>query len=223
MNDDEILDVLGAVLAPIRAEPPPEGIVALHRAIDAQAWSGQTGHARPLRQRRWLVATVALTGALGVSSAAFAATGAPLPRPVRQVVHTIGLPVDSPQLADARGTQRLLRTSLARRDLAAIRIHANELRSELRNLDSDERRQVEPTADSLLQQAEEDLGAELSQGNGDQTRAGHTSTVPATRATPGSDQGQSNNHGAGSSTTSAPNTGQDDSGGHQAPTSPTTG
>jgi hypothetical protein len=90
---------------------------------------------------------------LGSSTAVAAASGAPLPRPVRAVAHNIGLPVDSPALVDARITEDRLRKDLTGSDRQKLAGEVATLKSRLAHVEGDERGQVQNEADSLLHQA----------------------------------------------------------------------
>jgi hypothetical protein len=149
VNDPELLEQLRHALVPEPVEPSQASIVALRRAIPA------TSVAAP---RRWRVglAVPVITGivlATG-SGVAVAASGAVLPRPVRQVAHTLGLPVDSPALADARGARHRLAADLASGNHLQVKRAAAELRARLSELSGDERGDIEHSADTLLQQAD---------------------------------------------------------------------
>jgi hypothetical protein len=149
MSDDELLEHLSAALAPEPTEPSPASIAALHRAIAAR----DVRPARMRRARRWAVPTLAGITVLGTSGAAFAATGATLPRPLRQAAQVLQLPVDSPALADARATRKALRNALAEEDRRRARDAAELLRAQLNALSPDERDQLGPT-DLLFAQAD---------------------------------------------------------------------
>ena len=102
-RDDELLDILGASLGPPPdVEPTWAEISQLHRVIDS-GWSGRQRVRTPLwRARRPLSAALAGFLVLGGASAAAALSGAVMPEPVRVAARAVGLPVESPALADAR-------------------------------------------------------------------------------------------------------------------------
>jgi hypothetical protein len=149
VTDDELLGQLAAAFAPEPVDPPAASIHALRRAVRANR--------PPVRSPRWRrVAVPALAGftLVGAAGAAFAASGAVLPEPVRRVVHAVGLPVDSPALAEARAARAALRETLARGERARVAPEAARLRRDLEELGADERGGIEGDANNLLHQAD---------------------------------------------------------------------
>ena len=156
MTDLELLELLTTALAPVSDQPSAADIVLLHRAIDART----TLPRKPLRvRRRWVLPAVAAFSVLGVSGTAIATTGSSLPRMARSLANGVGLPVDSPQLLDARSRRDTLRAALAHHDNTAIAVESAKLRDALRHLDTDERNQVGNDTDQLLQQADNQIDA----------------------------------------------------------------
>ncbi len=210
MNDDDLLERLhGALGAPVSA-PPPDGLRSLHQAIDAVAvmspggWS-LVGKRRAVR--RWVVPAVLATGVLGVPGIAFAASGTPLPSPIRQVAHAVGLPVDSVDLAHARNTRRALRKALEAHDVENIHHAEARLRSELDQLDGAERSQLRD-ADRLLQEADDTTDA--TPGDGSDTGSGHQPDRPANNDTPGAPASSNGDNGDNvQSNRSAPDSNRD--------------
>jgi hypothetical protein len=161
-RDDEFLDILAAGLGPPpEAEPSWAEVSQLHRVVDTAAgrgWGGRRG-APVWRVRRPLTAAMAGFLVLGGASAAAAVSGAVMPQPVRVAARAVGLPVDSPQLAGARGALARLRGALAAtpHDPAEIRARAQEVRDRVGRLSADDRSQVEDEASFLLAQADNAL------------------------------------------------------------------
>lgn len=174
MTDDELLDRLAQTLAPERIEPPLAGVFALRRAVAAPprrlAW----------RPRKIAVAAAAVALGLSGSTAAFAATGAPLPRPLRVVAHGAGLPVDSVSVADTRSATARLKDALAQDNPARVNRAADQLRGRLAQLEPDEKSQIEQPASVLLQEANESGG----QDNGPQQDQPSPTRPPSTPARP---------------------------------------
>jgi hypothetical protein len=127
-RDDELLDILAASFGPPpEAEPSWAEISHLHRIIDTAAQGHSRRAASPLwRIRRPITAAAAGLVLLGGASAAAAVAGAVMPQPVRVAARAVGLPVESPQLADARAAVGRLRDALGRtpRDPSEIRARA---------------------------------------------------------------------------------------------------
>jgi len=159
-RDDELLDVLAASLAPApEAEPTWAEVSQLHRVVDS-GWSGRHAPRTPLwRIRRPLTAAVAGFVVLGSASAAAALSGAVMPEPVRVAARAVGLPVESPELAGARAAVAGLREALGHnpRDLAVIRVRAQDVRDRLTRLSADDRSHLEDEADFLLADADNAL------------------------------------------------------------------
>ena len=161
-RDDELLDILGASLGPPPdVEPTWAEISQLHRVIDS-GWSGRQRVRTPLwRARRPLSAALAGFLVLGGASAAAAVSGAVMPEPVRVAARAVGLPVESPALADARAALARLRAAIARqpRDFDAIRARAQDVRNQLARLSADDRAKIESEAAFVLADADAALTA----------------------------------------------------------------
>lgn len=198
MNDDQLLDLLGAVLAPEPTPPPQAAVAALRRAVVTT-----TTRTRRSWRVRVGVPTIAALTLAGTSGTAFAATGTPLPRPLRQVAHAAGLPVDSPELADARSARHRLATDLAHGDKSAVAQDASKLRDQLAKLDNGERDHIAPSTQPLLERAE-DVGPEQH----GPTHSGSTENLPEGNASPHgtSTPASSSDRGGRSSPTSTPRT-----------------
>lgn len=183
MNDDELLERLRFVLLPDPgAVPSPESIVALRQVVHQPK-------AAPSSRR--LVAAVALVvSSLAVTTTAFALSGQPLPRVIREVVSAARLPVDSPALADARDHRRQLRDALDAGDTAAIARAAVLVRADLASLDADDRSQIEPEADALLARADQHQAPQSETGPDQQAPPAHV--APPAAGQDGSQGSQSN-------------------------------
>ena len=156
-HDDELLDVLAASMGPPPdAEPSWAEISHLHRVIDTdRGWSGRSR--TPLwRVRRPLTAALAGFLVLGGASAAAAASGTVMHEPVRVAARAVGLPVDSPALADAKAALARLRGALGAKPLdpSAVRAHAQDVRDRLARLSADDRSHVQEEASFLLAAAD---------------------------------------------------------------------
>lgn len=135
-------------------------------ARDIHRHEGRTARVRWSPLQRRMVAAVA--AAFTLTAILYSATN-PLPRPVRVVAHAIGLPVDSPDLVDARHRVTALREAIAAGDQPEIVERAADLRNQLRTLHRDDRATIEDEADDALADADHWLA----------TRAGPPSGHPA--------------------------------------------
>jgi hypothetical protein len=168
MNDDDLLDLLRGALIADPVEPDRDAIVFLHRALDA--------HKKPGRRRSYRIVASCLAG-VGVmagAGGAYALSGAVLPEPVRVVAHAVGLPVDSPEVAEARAARRALRQSLKREDANATAAAAQRLRDALGGLSSSDRAELGDVV-GLLHEADEQH-ASSGQTNGNEPAPGSSTT-----------------------------------------------
>jgi hypothetical protein len=209
MNDDELLQRLDQALVPKHHVPPAASVLALRRAVSA----GPPVAAGPARLPWWrhrvAAAGVVFATVLGGSSAAFALGGAPLPRPIRVVCQSVGLPVDSVALADTKSAMGNLRAALKHHNPARVEEAARVLRARLSHLDQDERGDVQHETSALLQEANQ-VGDQ-----GDQQGASGPSAPPVRspagsqrdQGTPGPQNGKpggASSGGAGSQGPSSP-------------------
>src|SRR5687767_12788138 len=97
-RDRKLLDALAVAIAPPQGEPTMAELAAL-RAVVADAASG----ARSRRVHRWRRRiAVAVAGSVVLSSSAAYATSGAAPRPVRSAAFALKLPVEAPDLTDAK-------------------------------------------------------------------------------------------------------------------------
>lgn len=154
-SDAETWEELAAALAPARAVPSPDEIVTLRQLV-ADRGSGWTtalpeGSRRTRRSSQLVLSAAAV---LVVVLAVAASTWHGLPRPVRVVASAAGLPVESPQLGDARHSLRALKEALSRSDRSAVISDAADLRRRMASLDLDDRRQLSAEAAAALAAAD---------------------------------------------------------------------
>jgi hypothetical protein len=171
---DELLDQLGGVLAPpgdLELTPSSAELEALAAAVAAR-WAGgasapasesQTGPvrhlppaARPWRRvgsSAWRAGSVAAGLVLFSASAAAAASGVPLPRPVRVVAYNVGLPVDSPALDDANHHVKELKDAVKAQDKPKAQATAKRLFTDLTKVPAEEKNEAEQKAQPVIQQA----------------------------------------------------------------------
>jgi len=181
---DELLDQLGGVLAPpadLPLTPSAAELEALAAAVagrwpDAVAPEGAPaadGRAvpggapvvplrpairrRPLRRlgsSAWRAGSVAAAMVVFSASAAAAAGGVPLPRPVRAVAYTVGLPVDSPALDDTNHHIDELKAAVKANDKPKVVATARRLSTDLRKVPSDEKKEAEQKVQAVMPQVE---------------------------------------------------------------------
>ena len=154
-DDDVLLAALGRALEVPDAEPSGAEVAALHQAVSAGGASDAMARQRRARRRGWVAGLVggAVLGLTG-TAAAVNSSAVPVPDPVRDVAHSIGLPVDSRQLDDAKDALEDLREDLEDRDRRKVSESATELRLLLAALTDDERRSIEADANAALAQAD---------------------------------------------------------------------
>ena len=154
MRDDErLLDRLASELEPLVREPDPARVAAV-RAHAADAARVRGVKANPWRRRLIVTCAAAALVLVGVSIGVIVADD--MPRPVRRVAHGAGLPVDSPELVDAApscagsGTRRV-------GDASEVRAADAEMVRLVKELDTDERADLEPVAHEVHLRAVEFL------------------------------------------------------------------
>jgi hypothetical protein len=169
-SNDDLIEVLARTLAPEAAEPSAAELGAFRQAISARrptpAPRSPSWRCRPL--------PVILAIALVTSSAgsAWAVQSGNLPRPVRELARAVGLPLDSPAMADARRALADLRAAVDSKDPASVRRAEATLRSREAHLGGKDQRRIEAKADRLLARAQEPpLQSPTATGGGADTSA----------------------------------------------------
>lgn len=164
---DELLDQLGAVLtAPDDLELAPSAaeLEALAAAVAARwpesaAAPVQAGPVRPLRSSRplrrlgssaWRAGSVAAGIVLFSASAAAANGGVPLPRPVRVVAYTVGLPVDSPALDDTNQHIEELKEAVEANDKPKAEATARRLQTDLKKVPGHEKKEAKEKVEAVM-------------------------------------------------------------------------
>ena len=172
---DELLDRLGGVLAPpedLALIPSAEELEALALAVAARWPEGaaepvaaETGggvrrlHWAGPRTRRigssaWRAGSVAAGIVLFSASAAAAANGGmPLPRPVRVVAYTVGLPVDSPALDDTHQHIKDLKEAVKANDQPKADRTVRRLQKDLIKVPADEKKEAQPKVEAAIAEA----------------------------------------------------------------------
>ena len=168
---DELLDQLGGVLAPpadLELTPSAAELEALVAAVAARWPGGASAPAsesqaapvpagrRPWRRvgsSAWRAGSVAAGLVLFSASAAAAAGGVPLPRPVRVVAYSVGLPVASPALDDTNHHIKELKDAVKAQDKPKAQASARRLQTDLTKVPSDEKHEAEQKVNPVLAQA----------------------------------------------------------------------
>lgn len=165
-DDDRLLSAVATALMCEPVPPPPDRIAEVRRRAELGRVGG-FAVPRPAGRRRretaprirWrsVAALAAVAAALAFSAGL--TVGHDLPRPVRSVAYSVGLPVDSPRLVDARRQLDLLGEALGRIDPPRVEASDSEVVRLVTSLAPDERRQIEPLAREIHLRALEFLGA----------------------------------------------------------------
>ncbi|HEV7865529.1 MAG TPA: hypothetical protein VGR20_22720 [Acidimicrobiia bacterium] len=174
---DELFDQLGAVLTvpeDLPLTPSAAELEALAAVVSAR-WPGaatapgapapaaraavqplRAGAPSPLRRvgsSAWRAGSAAAAIVVFSASAAAAAGGVPLPRPVRAVAFTVGLPVDSPALDDTNHHIKELKAAVKANDKPKAVATANRLRADLAKVPAEEKKEAAQKVDAVMVQA----------------------------------------------------------------------
>ena len=114
----------------------------------------RSGGRLPLRRLgsgAWRAGSVAAGIVLVSASAAAAANGGvPLPRPVRVVAYTVGLPVDSPALDDTNQHIKELKEAVKAQDKPKAEATVRRLRTDLSKVPADEKKEAVPKVEAAI-------------------------------------------------------------------------
>ncbi len=157
MSDDErILDLLGRALRDdTEIAPPPERTAALRAQVLARRASAAPRQPAVPGRRRWRRAA-----AVAAAAAAFVVglvIGHDPPRPIRELAHDVGLPVDSPTLVDARDQLDRLGSALAAEDEDEVKAADACMLAHVAELDAEEKAEIVPVAHEVHLRAEQFL------------------------------------------------------------------
>ncbi len=151
----------------LRLSPSAAELEALSAAVAARWPEGATapaehpgsvrhlrpGGQRPLRRlgsRAWRAGSVAAGLVVFSASAAAATGGVPLPRPVRVVAYTVGLPVDSPALDDTNQHIEDLKEAAKANDKPKVEATARRLRTDLKKVPGHEKKEAEQKVEAAM-------------------------------------------------------------------------
>jgi len=142
---------------------------------------------RVLLGRPLAAAGLAVAVVVGGSGVALASAGAPLPRPIREVVSAVGLPVDNVDLSDAKSARDALAQAIRRRDASEAAAEAQRLHRILAVMSAKERSKLGPRTTQLLAEAQVFAAANPELGRAAQgastTKPGKASTSTSTSST----------------------------------------
>ncbi|GAC1542475.1 MAG: hypothetical protein NVS3B12_30510 [Acidimicrobiales bacterium] len=146
---DDLEAALVAAMAPPHIQPPLASIVAVRAAaLDRRVTSGPVMVLSAPRWRHRAALIIAIAGVGTFGSAGVALARPALPNTLRQLAHTIGLPVDTQPVADVRSDSRELQRALDHGDPDRVRRDLQDLdRSEARLDPRDHARVVAPLGD----------------------------------------------------------------------------
>lgn len=130
-----------AEVAVVLARQPGAVPVSGRPADRSLCWGGRT---------RRLCGAAGIVALLTGSVAAAAGGRVPLPRPVRIVAYSLGVPVDSPALDDAHRRLRFLEDAVEDGDAGRALRSVRELRDALLRLPDDEHDEVQGHVDEVL-------------------------------------------------------------------------
>lgn len=112
-------------------------------------WAGP--RTRRIGSSAWRAGSVAAGIVVFSASAAAAATGGvPLPRPVRVVAYTVGLPVDSPALDDTHQHIKELKEAVKANDKPKAEATVRRLEKDLKKVPADEKKVATPKVEAAI-------------------------------------------------------------------------
>lgn len=148
MRDDELLDALGRTLLP---DPPASPSGDEVRSFLAEVAGVPVAAARPRRRLlpRFLAGGLAVA-LVGGGTAYAAGDGSRIPAPVRRAAVAIRLPVDSPEVADAKKELADLEEAIGRGDADRIAKAIEDVEEALSELSAGERASIDSRLRELL-------------------------------------------------------------------------
>ena len=146
VDDDRLLDALAVALRPVASEPSMAELSALRSVVEEVGGRGARSGVR--RARRWVAGVLA--GGVVLSGGTAYATNAVAPRPVRSAAFALKLPVEAPDLTDAKDALADLEEELREGRRAEVAAEVEDVVEELADLSPAARRSLEPRASTLL-------------------------------------------------------------------------
>ena len=166
---------------------------------------------RPLRRlgsSAWRAGSVAAGIVLFSASAAAANGGVPLPRPVRVVAYTVGLPVDSPALDDTNRHVEELKKAVKANDKPKAQATARRLQTDLTKVPGHEKAEAEQKVVAVMAIAEPLIVAPSTTTTSTAPAPSTTATTaaPPTTATTAEEEEKEKDKARATTTTTAPPT-----------------
>jgi hypothetical protein len=167
---------------------------------------------RPLRRlgsSAWRAGSVAAGIVLCSASAAAANGGVPLPRPVRVVAYSVGLPVDSPALDDTNRHVEELKKAVKANDKPKAEATARRLQTDRIKVPGHEKKEAEQKIDAVMKVAEPLLVAPSPTTTSTAPAPSTTATTaasPTTATTAEAEEKGKDNKAPATTTTTAPAT-----------------
>jgi hypothetical protein len=221
-DDDEMFSILERAIGPTSDDAPTD---AQRRQLRSAVDEWRRHRPVPItaaRSRRWIRRTVA-TGIGGIvvlsgaTAVAAAVNDGVLPTPARTVARSIGLPVESSDLARARAALgRLRKADDTDRDTLEI-----EVEDALSRLSASELSKINEIASSVLEDAH-DRDEQLSSNSGSGSSNSGPGSGSSVSGSSGSGSGDSGSSGSGSSGSGSSGSGSSGSGSGEESTTSTT-
>ncbi len=155
-DDETLLRELRTAIASSSFDPPEEGVQRVRARAEAGKRLVDLDRRRTRAQRIMLLAA-ALVCLLAFASGVVFATD--VPAPVRAALHSAGLPVDSPDLVEARAVLHDLGVALGeRRSPEEVQQTDTRMRELVEQLDKEEQEEIVPVAQEVHFRAVQYLG-----------------------------------------------------------------
>jgi hypothetical protein len=145
-RDRELVRLLEEALDPPARQPPADRVAQLREQVAAAVPPAAALALRRNGRRRRFAGALAAAAVVVAFVAGTVVGDGGLPRPLRAAAEAIGLPVDSPELVDARRELQRLGESLAAGDAAGVAAADAAMVRLVKGLDADERARIEPVA-----------------------------------------------------------------------------
>lgn len=162
--DGQLIEALREALATTPAEPSVDEIDTLHQLVATRGAVAtvlrlQQQPSRPTIRTKRTMTVAAACAALLVGVAVLASDT--MPRPVASLAHRIGLPVEAPEVHDARMALIALRTALNTHDRTRTVRARDAVVAAMASLGRNDRSALEGNADTLLREADTALNVQL--------------------------------------------------------------
>lgn len=155
MADKRLLESLHLALDVGQRQPSVEGVAALRAHINRNRPIPPSPIGPPermSRKRSWLARTTIASVVVAAFFGGIVAAGV-LPGPVRDAFHSIGLPVESSTLVEARKALRELGLTISNRDVSSAKAADARALALVLSLDQDEQTVIAPVAHEVHERA----------------------------------------------------------------------